>query len=354
MQEQKRGCGFRKIHGVYLVGSGMSVSCDRLPILLEVCPTCNEGLKFSRNPRQIDAFKMFGVHGAVVQGFFEACPEAVSPEAIPESYCYVCRPPSDVPSYIMGVGERHYTPESFCKEALEMGVSKRVPNIPKNIVIGKSVVFLSHKKAIVHKTLKCPKCKSDKIADCPGSTNKEPLADINYICQDCLLEFEIPLIEETYQHGIFYAFKPQRIERIYWKSEDTPELREKLGKQGITPIFFTDGDKDHEASKKGKREDEDNEAELKALVPTENVITVVAESSKPILSSDWVHLLGIKNDKGVALTEDMLQAYETTSKRELECIFCSTIYLEGTKYCSRCKEYKGMQPYIEGWSEGND
>lgn len=343
MQEQKRGCGARRWHGTYLVGTGLTVKCDRLPIPLEVCPTCGEGLKFSRNPRQIDAFKMFGVHGAVIQGFFEACPEASAPEAIPESWCYVCRPPSDVPSYITGVGERHYSPESFVKEAMEMGVSKRIPAIPRNLVVGKSVVFLSHKKAIVHKTLKCPKCKSLKIADCPGSTNKEPFADINYICRDCLLEFEIPLSEETYQHGIFYAFKPQRIERIYWTSEDTPELREKCEKQGVTPVFLMP-DKDHEASKKSKGDDEDSEAELKALVPTENVI-----NQEPVL--EWSHLVGIKNSKGVVLTEAMLQAYEATSMRNLECIFCGTIYPEGTKYCSRCKEYKGLQPYIEGWSE---
>lgn len=342
-QEKLRGCGSRKHGGTYLCGVGLQVVCDRLPIPLEVCPTCNEGLKFSRNPREINADKMFGVHKIYpIDGSFDLG------TSCPEDYCYVCRPPSDVPSYIMGVGERHYTPESFIKEAMEMGVSKRIPAIPRNLVVGKSVVFLSHKKAIVHKTMKCPKCKSDKVVSCPGSTNKEPLADINYICQDCLLEFEIPLGEETYQHGIFYAFKPQRIERIYWTTEDTPELREKCEKQGITPVFLMP-DKDHEASKKGKGEDEDSEVELKALVPPENVI-----NQEPIFTSEWSHLIGIKNDKGVALTEAMLQAYEATSMRNLECIFCGTIYPEGTKYCSRCKEYKGLQPYIEGWSEGSE
>jgi ribosomal protein L40E len=69
---------------------------------------------------------------------------------------------------------------------------------------------------------------------------------------------------------------------------------------------------------------------------------------------EWVHLIGVKNSKGVVLTEAMLQAYEATSKRELECIFCGTNYPTDTNYCSRCKEYKGLQPYIEGWSEGNE
>ncbi len=348
-QEKLRGCGFRKVGGVYLVGAGLQIACDRLPIPLEVCPTCGEGLKFSRNPRQIDAYKMFGDHIFWKPETHDYCPE---------DYCYVCRPPSDVSSYIMGVGERHYTPESFIKEAMEMGVSKRISAIPRNLVVGKSVVFLSHKKAIVHKTMKCPKCKSDKVVSCPGSINKEPLADINYICQGCLLEFEIPLSEETYQHGIFYALKPQRIEKIYWTTEDTPELREKCEKQGVAPVFLMP-DKDHKPTKKGKGEDEEvehlieqiipvTEDELKALVLPENVI-----NQEPIVvcTSEWSHLVGVKNSKGVVLTEAMLQAWESNPKRELECIFCGTLYDLDAKFCSRCKEYKGLQPYVEGWSD---
>jgi hypothetical protein len=173
MQEKERGCGARKWHGTYLVGIGLSVACDRLPIPLEVCPTCNEGLKFNRNPRQINAFKMFGDH--VFTQDVSPTDKMLSLEHIKclEGYCYVCRPPSDVPSYIMGVGERHYSPESFCKEAMEMGVSKRIPAISRNLVVGKSVVFLSHKKAILIKNPKCPDCGSDNLEEVPFFYGKE-------------------------------------------------------------------------------------------------------------------------------------------------------------------------------------
>jgi hypothetical protein len=214
--EQKRGCGFRRVHGTYLVGLGLTMVCDRLPIPLDVCPTCNEGLKFNRNPREINADKMFGQHNLVAHNEIGL----LTTKPCPEDSCYVCRPPSDAPCYIMGVGERHYSPESFITEAMQMGVSKRIPAIPKNLVVGKSIVFLSHKKAIL-------KGQDDKGKD-------------------------------IFQHGIFYAFIPQRVERLYWSSEDTPELREKLEKQGITAVIVPDGDLDHKPKEKEERSEQDS------------------------------------------------------------------------------------------------
>jgi|GEM_PF-2940968 len=46
--EARRGCGFRKINGLYLVGGGLSAPCDRMPYRLDRCPTCGEGVKFTR------------------------------------------------------------------------------------------------------------------------------------------------------------------------------------------------------------------------------------------------------------------------------------------------------------------
>ncbi|GAI78518.1 unnamed protein product, partial [marine sediment metagenome] len=41
------------------------------------------------------------------------------------------------------------SPEHFVKEALEMGVSKRIPFIPKELKLDETVVLLAHKKAII-------------------------------------------------------------------------------------------------------------------------------------------------------------------------------------------------------------
>jgi hypothetical protein len=82
--ERKRGCGYRKVGGMYLVGDeGIWVPCDRLPIILDVCPACGGGIK----------------------------------------------------------------PGSFMKEAREIGASKRINAIPKGFVVGETWVILAHRQA---------------------------------------------------------------------------------------------------------------------------------------------------------------------------------------------------------------
>src|SRR5207302_7622776 len=52
--EAKRGCGYRKIGGLYFVGGGRGVACDRLPIPLDICPTCGHGIKQTRGFTWVD------------------------------------------------------------------------------------------------------------------------------------------------------------------------------------------------------------------------------------------------------------------------------------------------------------
>lgn len=65
----------------------------------------------------------------------------------------------------------------------------------------------------------------------------------------------------------------------------------------------------------------------------------------------WHHLVGIKNLKGQALAPGQLRAWADDPKRELECIFCGTRLPLDTQFCPRCREYKGIGPYVPGWSE---
>ena len=49
----------------------------------------------------------------------------------------------------MWVGEKHYpTPSAFIGEALKMGISKRIGAVPRHFRLGKSVIYLAHRKAI--------------------------------------------------------------------------------------------------------------------------------------------------------------------------------------------------------------
>ena len=195
--EQKRGCGYRKVGGLYLCGSGISTDCDRLPFPLEYCPTCGAGIKFTRGFTWIDWEEFAGKH--------EDCSD--SPE------CSICVPSVHKQPYgLLWVGESFYTPQSFIKEALGMGVSKRIPFIPKELVLNETVILLAHKKGITEEVL---------------SIGEE---------------------DYEYHEAIFFAFTPRAIEMLVYESELTDEKVDELLKRGITPITIPNDDIDHSSS----------------------------------------------------------------------------------------------------------
>lgn len=111
--EQLRGCGFRKVGGMYLCGEYISSPCDRMPFPLNPC-------------------QLWGSH--------QGCEDNFRP-------CHLCDP-QDEPAYIMLIGAGNYkTPQDFLEEAGRMGISKRIPFIPKDLELGKTVVYLAHPKA---------------------------------------------------------------------------------------------------------------------------------------------------------------------------------------------------------------
>lgn len=183
--EPKRGCGYRVVGGLYLMGGTAYVECDRLPIEIEHCPVCGSGLRFTRAITEINAFKLWGHH--------QGCEE--------EFACSVCRPPMGI-SFLMMVGEKFYTVVSFLDEAKLRGVSKRIPAIPRHLTLGKSVVYLAHNRGM------------------QDNSDEKRLA-------------------------VFASFVPTRVEKLIWKSQATKETLDALEKQGITPIIVPDGDKDH-------------------------------------------------------------------------------------------------------------
>lgn len=81
----------------------------------------------------------------------------------------------------------------------------------------------------------------------------------------------------------------------------------------------------------------------------------------------WKYLIGCaENLRGEPLTEEQLRKWADDPDRMLECIFCQIV--EPPDYfhllvtpspdspiatitgCPRCREYKGIQPHIPGWS----
>jgi len=72
--------------------------------------------------------------------------------------------------------------------------------------------------------VRCPVCNSENIADCPGGSNIEPIAGIDYICADCLYEFGKEMLAES-------EVKHEPEKRVY-KSRRKPRAKSSDGAEG--------------------------------------------------------------------------------------------------------------------------
>lgn len=223
--EAKRGCGFRRVGGLYIVGQFISVPCDRLPLPLHACPVCGAGIHFARAMTEINPLELFGKHDRVSANLnTETLPAVKCKDK--KRPCFVCDPTSN-PAFLMMVGEKHYpTPELFMEEARTMGVSKRIPFKPRKMILGETVLYLAHNKACV--------------VLAPAA--QEALDELSHS-----MGHQVKLVEDGNKHclGIFSAFIPQKLERICWQSEYTEENIKKNADQGVELVPVPDGDKDH-------------------------------------------------------------------------------------------------------------
>ena len=108
--EARRGCGFRKVGGLYLVSDGPVRNCCRLPVPLDVCKCCGQGIKQTR-------------------GWTWVSPELLG-DKIPdcETLCSLACPSCLGERVgLLWIGEKFYsTPQKFTDEAAELGVSRRI------------------------------------------------------------------------------------------------------------------------------------------------------------------------------------------------------------------------------------
>jgi len=214
MPEIERGCGFRKVGAIYLVGEGLSTSCDMLPMKLEPCQCCGFRPSFSRNFQKLNS--EYVNQRATIHFASEAC---TCLQAKPT--CPLCFPLKTDSFGLMFVSSKAYTPENFIKEAKMIGVSKRIPEIPKGIRLNETWILLAYSKYPFH-----PKTEFEETG----------------------LKAE-PKLEPA----VFYAFKPARIEMLIWKMDVRPKIIAYLEKKGITPIIIEEGSEGYEQhiNKKG-------------------------------------------------------------------------------------------------------
>jgi len=178
-REARRGCGWRKPGGLYLVASGLARPCGKLPIPLIVCPTCGGGIKPSRGWTWVNGTALIQDVKCEIAGTVEC------------AVCPLSKPPGRVG--LLWIGEAYYkTPMDFTRETKSQGVSRRIPAVPRDFELGKTWVWLAHRKAI-----------------------------------------ENP--DATFTAGVFQVFKPTAVEYVV-KGDETEEELEKLEKRGITPV----------------------------------------------------------------------------------------------------------------------
>jgi hypothetical protein len=205
--ESRRGCGYRKINGLYLVGGGIGIPCDRLPFELTVCSCCGQGIKQARGWTWVDVAKLFqGAHNITTdpEGQKELC-------GCGSGFCPLCNNPESIgKAGLLWIGEKFYkTPDLFVKEGVELGFSRRIKAVPQGFKVGETWVLLAHSKAL-------------------GTNGHNGVEDI------------VP--------GIFYVWLPQRLERLFLESQrNSPEV-EASEKRGISSVFVPDSDKDHQGN----------------------------------------------------------------------------------------------------------
>lgn len=216
--EKARGCGYRKKGGKYLISDGVSVPCGRLPIPLDRCPCCGAGIKFCRSWTWVDGDAIVGQ---------KECSFHNSPN--PGSLYEHCKnfPLGNVGSIgrvgLLWIGEKFYKrPEDWTSEANEMGVSRRIPAVPKGMKVGKTLVLVAHKKAIQIEGCVCEPCEACKNNTCNKDGNCDVCGravDNDAKCSKCGKH------GVEYQAAIFHAFTPTRVEYVVRGNESPDELQ---------------------------------------------------------------------------------------------------------------------------------
>lgn len=189
-REGRRGCGWRKEGGMYLMKDGPSSECGRLPIPCETCPCCERGIKQARGWTWIDGDEIM-----------RASPECSLKDEPTCNTCAVNRLAKEGMGRVglIWIGERYYpTVGHFEREAEKMGVSRRMSALPRDFILGETYVLLAHPKAIL-------------------THPPEVGQDIEY------------------EPGIFKIFKPERIE-IVVNGEEPDEVIDGYIKRGLTPV----------------------------------------------------------------------------------------------------------------------
>lgn len=216
MTEQRRACGWRKIGGMYLVGGSAAAPCDFLPYELTTCRHCGAGVKPCRGFTWLTRSFFGPVTCLETCRAFKEYRLAAGRVSAP---CPMDAPPDELFG-LLWIGERFYpTPADFMREAGAQGISRRISQVPKNLILGETWVMLAHRRAVL-------------IEPAPADPELEPPAALG---------------GGSYRiaPAIFSMFRPTAIEKILTHDLATPEEIASLERRGITPVIVDDRERHH-------------------------------------------------------------------------------------------------------------
>lgn len=211
-KEESRGCGYRKPGALYLVSDGVGEDCSKLPIRLETCPCCGQGIKPNRSWTWLKPNALIDPEPHGTDEHSAHCPLATGVDR--------CG--------LIWIGGSFYpTPAAFVDEAKRMGISRRIVTVPRGFEIGE-YVFLAHREADWDP---CPDCGDSqhpgKVVQKRGTKMLPVIEHVD--CETCKGQGKLSV------KAIFYVFKPDRIEYVVTGKES----KKKLGgliKRGIEPV----------------------------------------------------------------------------------------------------------------------
>jgi len=183
--DRKRGCGWRKEGGLYLMGGGEFAPCGKLPVPLDVCPCCGAGVKPARGWTWVNADALTKDAPCSMAGTLE------------HGYQHkICPLDGRIGrAGLLWIGEAYYkTPEDWLRESRDQGISRRIKAVPRGFEVGETWVLLAHRKAV-----------------------------------------PAPAPDQEPGPGIFQAFQPTEIQYVVTGKETDKEL-EDMWDRGVTPI----------------------------------------------------------------------------------------------------------------------
>jgi hypothetical protein len=138
---------------------------------------------------------------------------------------------------LLWIGAAFYpTPGDFMREAAALGVSRRIPAIPRGFRLGVDWVLMAHPAALE----RAPRTEEER----------EELAELN----KARAKDELPLLTGVTRGGVVTMFQPVRFEKIVTDTEAKDEAAmAALAEKGITPVAVPDNDPDHMDPRAAKR-----------------------------------------------------------------------------------------------------